>query len=170
VLIDGTKHTRLAATMSDRFLISGNFRGARRKQNTTSGFTLTEVVIAIVVLAIIIQGVIYGYIDSSRRAEWNGRSLAAQSLASQGVEQARAARWDPQAWPIVDELPPTNYVEVDTLDIPLAGPAIYATNYISITTVSANPLLRQIRADCVWNFLGRRSFTNTVITFRAPDQ
>jgi prepilin-type N-terminal cleavage/methylation domain-containing protein len=156
--------------MSDRFVMSGVFHGARHTRNAASGFTLAEVVIAIAVLAIIIQGVIYGYIDSSRRAEWNGRSLAAQSLALQGVEQARAAKWDPQAWPIVDELPPTNYVEIDTLDIPLAGQAIYGTNYISITTVSLNPLLRQIRADCVWNFLGGRCFTNTVITFRAPDQ
>ena len=122
------------------------------------------------VLAIVIQGVIYGYMDSSRRAEWNGHSLAAQSLASQGVEQARAAKWDPQAWPVVDELPPTNFVEIDTLDLPTAGQPIYATNYISVTTLSLNPPLRQIRADCAWNFLGRGSFTNTIITFRAPDQ
>jgi prepilin-type N-terminal cleavage/methylation domain-containing protein len=134
------------------------------------GFTLAEVVIAIAVLAIVVQGVIYGYIAATRRAEWSAHSLAAQSLASQGVEQARAAKWDPQAWPVVDELPPTNFVQADILDIPVMHSPIYATNYISIRTASANPPLREIRADCVWGFFTGKTFTNTVVTLRAPDQ
>jgi hypothetical protein len=36
--------------------------------------------------------------------------------------------------------------------------------------ISSNPPLRQIRADCVWTFMNRRLFTNTIITLRAPDQ
>ncbi len=135
------KHTRSVVKMSDRFLKFVVVQGAGRLPKASCGFTLTEVVIAMAVLAIVIQGVIYGYIDSSRRAEWNGHSLAAQSLASQGVEQARAAKWDPQAWPVVDELPPTKFVEVATLDLPLAGQAGYAKNFVSITTVSLNPPL-----------------------------
>jgi type II secretory pathway pseudopilin PulG len=144
--------------------------GAGRAGKAEGGFTLAEVVLAMAVLALVIQGVIYGYMNSSRRAEWNAHSLAAQSLASQGVEQARAAQWDPQAWPIVDELPPTNYTEVDTLDLPSSGTPTYATNYISVTNISIDPPLRQIRADCVWSFLNRKLFTNTIVTFRAPDQ
>ena len=136
----------------------------------SSAFTLAEVVIAIAILAIVIQGVIYGYVSSAQRAEWSAQSLAAQSLASQGVEQARAAKWDPQAWPVVDELPPTNYTQVETLDLPVSKKPIFATNYISISTVSSSPPLRQIQANCVWRFMGRGLFTNSVITLRAPDQ
>jgi len=150
--------------------MSAILQGAEHPRKAERGFSLAEVVIAMAVLALLIQGVIYGYVDSSRRAEWSCHSLAAQSLASQGVEQARAAKWDPQAWPPVDELAPTNYVEVDTLDLPRSGLPIYATNYISVMVVSTNPLVREIRADCVWNFLSRGRFTNTIITFRAPDQ
>ena len=150
--------------------MSVRLQGAGCARSSANAFTLVEVVIALGILALVIQGVIFGYIFSSRRAEWNGRSLAAQPLALQGVEQARAAKWDPQAWPSVDELAPTNFVEVTTLDLPVAGEPIYATNFISVTMVSDNPPLRQIRADCVWSFLGRGLFTNTVITLRCPDQ
>jgi Tfp pilus assembly protein PilV len=141
-----------------------------RGRKSLLGFTLAEVVIAVALLAIVVQGMIYGYIASARRAEWSAHSLAAQSLASQGVEQAHAAKWDPQAWPAVDELPPRTFTEVVTLDIPVLSTPVYATNYISVTTVSTNPPLRQLRTDCVWRFMNRGLFTNTVITFRAADQ
>ncbi|HHY85968.1 MAG TPA: type II secretion system protein [Verrucomicrobia bacterium] len=141
-----------------------------RSVHTQAAFTLAEVVISIGIFAIVIQGVIFGYISTTRRAEWSARSLAAQSLASQGVEQARAAKWDPQAWPAIDELPPTNYVEVDVLDIPVQGEPILATNYISIVEVSTNPVVREVRADCVWAFVNGSLYTNTVVTLRAPDQ
>jgi Tfp pilus assembly protein PilV len=144
-----------------------DFGGKRR---SWFGFTLAEVVISMAILTIVIEGVIYGYVTSARRAEWSAHSLAAQSLALQGVEQARAAKWDPQAWPPVDELAPTNYVQVGALDIPVSGQPQFATNYISIAVVSANPPLRQLRADCVWGFMSRGLFTNTSITLRAPDQ
>lgn len=124
---------------------------------------------AIFVLAILMGGVIYGYVGSAQRAEWSAHSLAAQSLASQGVEQARAARWDPQAWPVVDELPPTNYSTVETLDIPVSGQPQFATNFVSVELFSTNPPLRRLRTDCVWRFFRRGLFTNTVITLRAPD-
>jgi prepilin-type N-terminal cleavage/methylation domain-containing protein len=147
-----------------------SLRGYPRSRTKAAAFTLAEVVIALAILAVAIQGVVMGYVFSARRAEWSAHSLAAQSLASQGVEQARAAKWDPQAWPMVDELPPTNFVQIDTLDVPISGEPEYATNYISISIASTNPLLREIRADCVWRFINRGLFTNTVITLRAPDQ
>jgi Tfp pilus assembly protein PilV len=143
--------------------------GFRRKASL-SGFTLAEVVMALGILTLVIQGVVYGYIASARRAEWSAHSLAAQSLASQGVEQARAAKWDPQVWPIVDDLPPTNFMQVDVLDLPVSGQPVYATNFISVQMLSANPPVRQIRTDCVWAFMTGRLFTNTVVTLRAPDQ
>ncbi len=148
----------------------GSARASCHSKASLSGFTLAEVVIALGILAIVIQGVVYGYIASARRAEWSAHSLAAQSLAAQGVEQARAAKWDPQAWPVVDDLPPTNFMQTNVLDIPVSGKPAYATNYISVTVLSTNPELRQIRADCMWPFVNGRVYTNTVITLRAPDQ
>jgi prepilin-type N-terminal cleavage/methylation domain-containing protein len=147
-----------------------------KKAKATSGFTLAEVVISMAILAVVVQGVIVGYVGTAQRAEWNAHALAAQSLASQAAEQARSAKWDPQAWPqgvgagLSDELGVTNYMQLDTLDVPTHSAAIIVTNYISITTVSANPALRQIRADCVWKFLNRGYFTNSVTMLRAPDQ
>jgi len=154
----------------------GGYSCGRR---TIGGFTLAEVVITIGVLALVTLAVVRGYVQCSQRAEWSAYSLAAQSLASQGVEQARAAKWDPQAWPpgigpgLADELGVTNYVQTNlTLDLPVAGGQVeYATNLVSVTVVSINPPLRQIRTDCVWLFRSSgRVFTNTVITLRAPDQ
>ena len=145
-------------------------------QNRESGFTLTEVVMSLAVAALAFGGVIYGYALTTDQAEWSSYSLAAHSLAMQGIEQARAAKWDPQAWPPVDELGTTNFSQVLTLDVPVAGGnATLATNFISITTVSTYPPLRQLRTDCVWSLSYRRDsnrgpFTNTVITLRAADQ
>jgi len=94
-----------------------HFRGSRK---TVSGFTLAEVVISVVILAVVIQGVILGYVKLAAQADWSAHSLAAQSLASQGAEQARCARWDPQMWPQgvgpgqSDELGITDYAQVST--------------------------------------------------------
>ena len=152
-------------------VISGQ---AARQHQQTAGFTLAEVVVAIAVATLTFGGVIYGYVLTGDRAQWSAYSLAAQSLAMQGVEQARAAKWDPKAWPAVDELGVTNITEVDVLDVPVSGQPVQATNYISITTVSQDPPLRQLRADCVWSLAnGRRSrgpFTNSVVTLRTADQ
>lgn len=139
------------------------------------GFTLTEVVVAVAVIALTFAGVIYGYVRTTDRAEWSSYSLAAQSLAMQGVEQARAAKWDPQAWPAVDELGVTNLTQEEPLDVPVAGEPVLATNYVSVTTVSLDPPLRQLRADCVWMLKSRPAgiagpFTNTAVTLRAADQ
>ena len=149
-------------------------RRAARQPKQSSGFTLAEVVVAIAIATLSFGGVIYGYVLSTDRAHWSAYSLAAQSLAMQGVEQVRAAKWDPKAWPAVDELGITNYTELDVMDVPVSGQPVLATNYISVTLVSLDPPLRQLRADCVWSLAsGRRTrgpFTNTVITLRTADQ
>jgi type II secretory pathway pseudopilin PulG len=147
---------------------------AARQPLQIAGFTLAEVVVAIAVAALSFGGVIYGYVLTADRAQWSAYSLAAQSLAMQGVEQARGAKWDPKAWPAVDELGVTNYTQVDVLDVPVSGQPVRATNYISVTVVSQDPPLRQLRANCVWSLRnGQRSrgpFTNTVVTLRTADQ
>jgi prepilin-type N-terminal cleavage/methylation domain-containing protein len=133
-------------------------------------FTLIEMVMALALSTIVISASIYGYIMSSKRAEWAAYSLAAHSLAMQRIEQTRAAKWDPAGFPPVDDLtnrPPA----VDILDIPISGTNIaYATSITTIATVSMNPPLKKIRVECVWPFVDRGSFTNVIVTYRAPDQ
>ena len=135
-------------------------------------FTLAEVVIATALAALVVGGSIYGYVISAQRAEWSAYSLAAQSLAVQRMEQARAAKWDPLGYPPVDELVSSNFpVQVNVLDIPITKTNIvYGTNYTVITTISANPPLKMVKVDCVWPFARRGVFTNTVATYRAADQ
>jgi type II secretory pathway pseudopilin PulG len=143
-----------------------------KKRRLQSAFTLTEVVMAMAISALVIGGIIAGYTMSSQRAEWSSYSLAAHSLAMQRLEQTRACKWDPQGWPQVDELVSTNFpVRVDVLDLPISGTnVVYATNTTTITTITTNPPLKMIRVDCKWMFLSRGPFTNTVATYRTADQ
>lgn len=60
-----------------------------------------------------------------------------------------------------------------SLDVPSSGAPFSAINIITITQIQTNPPLRMIRSDCVWSFpkYGANTyFTNTMITYRAPDQ
>ena len=134
------------------------------------GITLVEVVISMGIIAMMLGGIINGYILSAQRAEWSAYSFAAQGFASQGVEQARSTKWDPLAYPPVDEMLPGTYVKTDILDVPISLVAITATNYVTVTQISTSPALRQIRSESVWVLMGRGPFTNTSITFRSPDQ
>jgi hypothetical protein len=149
---------------------------SRAKRKGISGFTLSETVMSIGILGLVIEGVLLGYVKISQQAEWSARSLAAQSMASQGAELVRAAQWNLQMWPqgvgpgLSDQLGLTNFVQTGTLDILAGGQPLTVTNYVSVTQVSANPPVRQIRSDCVWNFMGRGPFTNTVVTLRTSDQ
>ena len=156
----------------------------RAKQ--AKGFALGEVLLAFAVLSLVFAGLIYGYVQTNRMAEWSSMSLAAQAYAQQGAEQARAADWRPRDWPVtngpgtMDEI--TNQsVEItnDIMDIPIQGDpgtnnaSFWVTNVITVTDVFANknPQLRQIRSDCRWVFpLTGQLQTNTVFLLRAPDQ
>ena len=135
---------------------------------------MVEVIVSVAIATLMFSGVIYGYALVTDRAEWSAYSLAAQSLAMQGVEQARAAKWDPKAWPAVDELGVTNFTTTETLDVPVSGLPVYATNYVSVSSVSVDPPIRQLRCECVWRLAsGKRSrgpFTNSVVTLRTADQ
>ncbi|HTR40539.1 MAG TPA: prepilin-type N-terminal cleavage/methylation domain-containing protein [Pseudomonadales bacterium] len=157
-----------------------NPSGARRLRQA---FTLVEVLIAFLVFGMISAGLLYGYVQANRIAEWSSMSLGAQSYASQGMEQVLAAKWDTQANGQItaDMLPPRSYTvatnlppQIDTNDVPQSGAPLLLTNYISIGYVgnwTNGPYLRQIRSDVVWAFpLTKKLFTNTMVTFRAPDQ
>lgn len=138
------------------------------------GFTLAEVIIAMAITALSLSGVVVGYIMAAQRAEWSAYSLAAQSLATQRLEQTRAAKWDPRASPAVDELTVANFPTVPTniLDIPINSTNyVYATNFTAITALTnGGAPLKMIRVDCVWSLQKRGPFTNTIVTYRSPDQ
>jgi type II secretory pathway pseudopilin PulG len=151
-----------------------NTRSGRRRGDVLA-FTLVEVVMAVLISTIVFATVVYAYIGANDRSEWSAYSFAAQSLAHQAIEQARTAKWDPVNYPAYDDLGVTNYTQVEILDVPLSGPPVFATNYVSISTVTNSPDIRQLRADCVWVFVTRYHgaagpFTNTAVSFRASDQ
>lgn len=142
------------------------------RRRNKAGITLVEVVLSLAIMGIAFGAIIMGYVLSARRAEWSAYSLAANSLAMQRLEQCRAAKWDLLTTPVTDELVATNFVtQAVILDVPISGENItYATNFTVISMVSANPPLKMVRVDCVWPFKGQGLFTNTLITYRAPDQ
>lgn len=144
-----------------------------------NAFTLVEVMVALLIFGFVSAGIIWGYVQANRLAEWSSMSLGAQSYASQGIEQARSAKWDTAAYNEVsaDFLPVnssgfTNYTQIDTNDVPQSGAPLLLTNVITITNLmTGGPYLRMIRSDVYWRFpLTGRLYTNTIITFRAPDQ
>jgi type II secretory pathway pseudopilin PulG len=143
--------------------------GGRRRRDA---FTLTEVVISLVIAAVTCVSIISGYVFTAQAAEWSAYNLAANSLAMQRMEQTRAAKWDLKAADPVDEFRQTNFpARVEILDIPISGTnVVRATNVTTITTVSTNPPLRMVRVDCSWEFKNGRVFTNTITTYRGPDQ
>jgi prepilin-type N-terminal cleavage/methylation domain-containing protein len=146
-------------------------------QRAFTGFTLVEVMMTVTIFALVAAGVVYGYTQADRSAEWSSMSLAAQSLASEGLERARSATWETEATSdtTADDIPPgptgtTNFPELRTMEIPASGTNFTVTNYISITTISANPPVRQILAYSVWRFpLTGKWFTNTLVTQRASN-
>ena len=142
----------------------------------------------------LVVGIASGYTQSARRAEWSAYSLAAQSLAMQQMELVRASKYDPLAYnnPTNTSNPSDQLVQGNfptilpgnanaILDIPISGTNItYARVTTTITpNVGGNPLLRMVRVETVWPYLqngnpiwqfGNRQFTNTVVTYRGPDQ
>ena len=164
--------------------------GAAGGQRRRAGFTLVEVVIASAILGLVFGGIITCYIQSGLRVQWTGYSLAAQSLASEVLEQTRSATWDPaQATPINNltnlNLQGASYdnstrtytgYSLSVLDVPYSTTNYtMATNYVTVQLVYVsgvtNVQMQFIRVDTVWPFGLRKSklFTNTVSTMIAPD-
>src|SRR2546430_12063340 len=145
----------------------------RVRVRSQRAFTLAEVLIAMAITVMSLGGVITGCIIATRQAECSACSLAAQSLATQRLEQTRAAKWDPRASPPVDEVITNNFPIVPTniLDMPVSGTNIaYATNFTTISDVTNGgdpPEL--IPADFVLSFR-QRVFTHTIAPSPAPDQ
>jgi prepilin-type N-terminal cleavage/methylation domain-containing protein len=157
------------------------WRPAKSKVLASRGFTLAEVLVALTIFILVGAGIMNGYVQANRMAEYSALSLSAQSYAQQGAEQARSANWRPRDFPPTDEKPaPLYYTNCGPnyiFDIPIKGDPtaanfpFFVTNYVSILNVTTNPPLRQIRSDVVWTFyLTGQKYTNTAILLRAPDQ
>lgn len=137
-----------------------------------AAFTLAEVVVSLAIASTVITGIVTGYINCVYRAEWLACSVAAQSLATQRIEQVRAARWDTLANPLLDEVTTNQFpVTIQPLDLPRSGDkVIIATNRTFITVISTDPPVRLISVECTWRYPGRGVFTNMVNTYRCPAQ
>lgn len=157
-------------------------------------FTLAEVMVSIVILAIVIAGVCYGYSEANRIAAWCSMSQAAQAFAIRGMESARAAKFNPWVtWTNTGpapgasqmELPPetngqpslqfTNVLDIPVKGNPLTDYSYYATNYVYVTwypsNVEVEPPVQQILSRCIWTFpLTGQKYTNSILTLRGPDQ
>jgi Tfp pilus assembly protein PilV len=142
------------------------------RARAAAGISLIETVIAMLIVTVTIAGTINGYILAANRAEWSAHSLAAHSLVIQKHEQIRAATWNRTGEIEVDLLTVANFPTVKTvLDMPLSGSnAVMAEVNTTITVVSTSPALKAIRVDCVWPYRERGTFTNTIVTYRSPEQ
>ena len=166
-----------------------------RSRRARDGFTLVEVVVSIAIVAMVISGVICGYIQSAKRAEWSGYSFAAQALSIQQIEQVRAAVWDPPCFgdsgkneftnvfgPSLLSWTPAGWggtgYTTNTLDLPVSSSQwILATNFITLTyyTVSNtanNVNVYMLKVATVWPFVtGTKTnyYTNSIASYFAPD-
>lgn len=144
---------------------------------SAEAFTLAEVLVSLAIAAIMFSGIINAYIQCSYRAEWSGYSLAAQSLAIQQLEQARAASWDISTVPSRNEITNVPAVTAAVLDLPVNGTnTTWATNYTTIISVpitnTVGASIYMVRVDTAWPFIWagkRKYYTNSVADFFAPD-
>lgn len=158
-----------------------------------AAFTLIEVLVSIVIMALVMAGVCYGYAQANRIATFCSMQQAAQAFALRGLESARAAKFNPwNTWTNTGpdpggsqmELPPTSsgpaMMFTNILDIPIKGNPLtdytyYATNYVYVTWYPNNaqvePPMEMIKSVAVWTFpLTKKTYTNIVMTLRGPDQ
>jgi len=134
--------------------------------------TLVEVVISMLLVTLSLGGILRVYTQAAASSDWSAHSFSAQMMALYGLEQSRAAKYDPRGSPATDELVNSNFPsKVDILDLGTSGGLVaYATNTTTITTISTNPAVKMIRVDCIWSYPRKGLFTNSVYTYRAPNQ
>src|SRR4051812_29124387 len=81
-----------------------------------SAFSLIETLVSLAIVGVVIGGLITGFVQAARQAESSSYVLAAQAMASEGLEQVRAAKWDPSV--PTDQVNSTNFPNISaTLDV-----------------------------------------------------
>ena len=148
--------------------------GTSQPKARTAAFTLTEVVICVFIIMVVFSAIITSYVQTSYRAEWSGYSLAAQALAVQQLEAAKAAVWDPLQATNKDEIIQLPLTTWALLDLPVNGTNyIYATNITKITLIPNGIYSNyMVTVDTVWPFRWKNQvvyFTNTIADYYAPD-
>src|SRR5258706_5167061 len=152
-----------------------NLEGSREERAkahrlSQAAFTLAEVLISVLIVGMGLGGIIGLYVQSAVRSDCAATSLSAQMMALSGMEQCRAAKFDPRGG--TDNLWSSNFPpKVDILDVGTsAGVIAYGTNTTTVLTIATNPALKMVRVDCTWSFPQRGIFTNSLFTYRAPNQ
>jgi len=145
-----------------------------KKSSGKAGFTLAEIVVCFAIMALVIGGMLTAYSKAALVTERAGYQLAAQCLAVQQMEHVRAALWDTQATPIVDNTTNLPTTTISLLELPIAGTnAIYATNQLTVTTLtnSVNPpvMVKLITVYTTWPW-NSTIMSNVMICYRAPDE
>jgi prepilin-type N-terminal cleavage/methylation domain-containing protein len=137
-----------------------------------AGMTLVEVVVALVVTGLAVGGIVTGYSYCSNSAQKAALAQAANARAMERIEETRSAKWDMSSWPTVDQLVATNFpAKVVILDLSGSGAvATMATLQTEISQISTTPPLKRVRVNCIWTYRGAQVITNSIETFRAPDQ
>lgn len=151
-----------------------------------AGFTLAEVVISVAITTMVFSAILLGYIQSARRAEWSGYSLAAQAYSIQQLEQARAAVWDLSSENSVNQITQLNLINWNlsgntwrgyswtNIDIPYSGTNFMrATNFVAVSNIviSVTPpvSIQSVEVSTVWRFK-TQLFTNKMVNYYAADQ
>jgi type II secretory pathway pseudopilin PulG len=150
-----------------------SWRGGAKGQG---GFTLAEVVVSMAMAAMTVGAIISCYLMAAQRSEWTTASTAASQLAMDRLAQMRVARWDLSFEngnpPGTNDLVEGFFVDDPApLDMPLTGTVpLMATNQVTVTRLAVDRPVLMLRVDCVWSLMSRGPFTNTVVSYRAPDQ
>ena len=153
-------------------ILRNSMRIAASRLQRLRGITLSEVVISIAISALSVAAVVSSSVLSARSADWMSHSTAADAAANSRMEQTRAAKWDTEATPMIDELLNNNFpAQVVPLYVPIHGSAmLYGTNRVTIIQVSDAPPLKLVQVECIWSMPERGPFTNSVVMYRSPDQ
>jgi len=126
-------------------------------------------------MMLLFGAIITAYIQASYRAEWSGYSLAAQALAVQELESAKAAVWDTQQSPVNDEISRLPRSSTALLDLPVSGTNfVWATVTNTITLIPSNGQYSNymVKVSVTWPFRWKSQtvyFTNTIANYYAPD-
>ena len=148
-----------------------NLQSKNRRQRRVFGFSLEELVISMGLALGSITAIVGGYRVALYRVEYTTSYVADQSLATQRLEQTRAARWEPMAGTPIDEVQAANFpATTQALDIPVVGTNVALVKVTTtISDIVANPPAKWIQVSCVWSCGAHGPFTNTVSTLRTAD-